>query len=211
MANFKVTNETHLPIHVAISWGGIIQDHVNDLQPGKTFNFAVPGGGWHDMTGIVSNGSNQINPKKSNVAAFANWILGGVTLATTVVSLALIPFTFGATTPLATASLLTLTTSAAAATAVSAATAASITTAVVSAVAFTADMVITGINAALHPVSISNLYGHDGYKITFTGAEVVGTLNNGMDTFTVTSFTPLSLSWENSKTHKKGVKTAPTS
>ena len=187
MTWFRVRNKSKLPIHVAISWGGIIQHHKNDIQPGGYCEWDVPGLGWHDMTGVVSNGSNQFDPSKDNLSAIGKWIIGGAGVLLAAGGIALLPFTGGSSTAMVVTG---------------------ISVAVSGAIVTTADIVVAGIHAALHPVSVSNLYGPDGYNVDFTGAEVIGTYDKDTKTFTVTDVTPLKLNWKNNNTGNSGTETA---
>jgi hypothetical protein len=182
MAWFRVWNKSpSVPVHVVVSWAGIIQHYHNDLRPGEYCEWHVPGLGWHDFTAIPSNGANQVDPAHDNIPSIAKFVIGGLSLGAVAVGgvIAFLPsggssvvFALGAG------------------------------AAIVSGLTFTGDAVVSGIDAALHPASVSNLYGPDGYNIEVRGGEVTGHTENGK--LLLTSYKPLVIHWHNNQSGTHG-------
>lgn len=188
MTWFRLRNNSPLPVNAAISWGGIIQHYKNNIPGGGGYaEWNVPGLGWHDIKIVPANGDNQFDPSKDNLSAIGQWALGAVGVAIAAGGLVLIPFTAGASTGV---------------------TVAGIGIAAGGAVITASDIVIAGINAALYPVSVSGLYGPDGYNFEVGGGEIVGTYDKDGKVLTVTQFKPLMVKWTNNKTHATGTETA---
>ncbi len=183
MAYFRVWNKSpSVPVHVVVSWAGIIQHYQNDLAPSGYTEWDVPGGGWHDFTAIPSNGSNQVNPSHDNLSSIAKFVIGGVSLAAVAVGgvVAFIPS--GGS---------------------SAVVAFGIGAAIVSGLTFAGDAVVSIIGAQLHPASVANLYGPDGYNIEVRGGEITGNVSADKKLL-LTGFTPLVVHWHNNNTNKEG-------
>lgn len=188
MAWFRFWNDSSaMPVHIAISWGGIIQHHRNDIPPGGYWEVNVPGLGWHGLDVRPSNGKNQFDPSKDNVSGIANIAIGAVATVVAAAGIILIPFTAGSSTFI---------------------TGAAIATAVGGGVVTATDIAFAIGDAVVNPVSMSNLYGPDGYNIHVKGGDLIGKYDDNSKKFTVTSFQPLLIEWHNNTSHSSGVETA---
>lgn len=185
MSNISVTNTTKLPIHIAMSWKGVIQYYVNDLQPGQSHNFNQFALGWSDFSAVVGTPENKFNHESdfANILAFGTALTG---LAVSIAGLVAIPFTGGASTPLVVIGI------AAAAAGVS-----------------LTGVVIEGIEGALMPASVKALFVSDQYTLNVGGGEVVGIHNEKEKTFQVTEIKPLSVGWKNNTSGSLGTEYAP--
>jgi len=154
MAWFRLRNNSAVPVNAALSWADFNEFYSNDIPPlytdkdGVTHSgyaeWDVGGAAWHSLTVTVSNGSNQFG--SNNAEAISEWVIGSVGVITTVVGTALIPFTGGLSA------------------AATAAGAAALAAAIGGAVVTIADITFAGVEFALKPVSIPNLYAPDGYN-----------------------------------------------
>jgi hypothetical protein len=176
MTWFRIKNKTNLPVHVVISQADIIYFHVNDLAPGGYWEADVGLGGY-DLTVVPSNGSNQIDPAKHNMSAVTGWVVGAAAVVVGAIGVVAIPFTAGTSV---------------------AWTIAAAGAAVAGAGATIADVTVAIADAVLNPVTISNLYGPDGYNFEIVGGEVIG--DKVGNTFTVTKINPFRVHWHNNKT-----------
>ena len=61
MAEIKVLNRAHVPIHGALSWGGNQMQSFNDLQVGSEHKFDV-GLGCTDIFVVVGSEGNKFDP-----------------------------------------------------------------------------------------------------------------------------------------------------
>jgi hypothetical protein len=184
MAWFRVWNKSpSLPVHVVVSWAGIIQHYHNDVPPGGYVEWNVPGVGWHDFTAIPSNGSNQVHPSTDNMASIAKFIIGGASLVAVAVGGIVAAIPSGGS---------------------SVVVAIGIGAAIASGMIFAGDVVVSIVDASLHPASASNLYGPDGYNIEVRGGKLIGQVSPDGSTLHVTGYEPLQVHWHNNNTGKEG-------
>lgn len=188
MAWFRFwNNSSAMPVHIAIEWGGILQHWKNDIPVGGYWEVNVPGLGWHAIEVRPSNGKNQYDPAKDNVFGIANIAIGSVAAVVAAAGIVLIPFTAGSS---------------------SFVTGAAIATAVGGGVVTATDIAFAIGDAVVNPVTLSNMYGPDGYNIHVRGGDLIGTYDENTGLFTVTGYQPLLVEWENNTSHSKGVETA---
>ena len=188
MAYFRFWNgSSAMPVHIALEWGGILQYYKNDMNPGDYWEYDVPGLGWHALEVRPSNGKNQFDPAKDNPFAIEKIVVGAVAVVVAGIGIALIPFTAGSSTFI---------------------TAGAIAVAVGGGVVTVTDIGFTIGDAVVNPVSVSNLYGPDGYNIHVKGGDLIGSYDANTKKFTVTGFQPLLVEWKNNNTGSNGVQTA---
>ena len=198
MAWFRLTNNAGVPVNAALSWADFNEFKANDIAPRHTdangnpqsgyAEWDVGGAAWHSLTAVVSNGKNQFG--SNNAEAISEWVIGSLGVIGTAAGIILIPFTGGLST------------------AMTAAGAAALATAVGGAVVTVADVVFAGVEFALKPVTIGNLYAPHGYNFTFSGGDVVYKQDeNDPNKIIVTGFTPLTVGWHNNETGSHGTVT----
>ncbi|TCK07611.1 hypothetical protein [Marinobacterium mangrovicola] len=190
MSNIKITNNTNLPIHICMTWKGIVQYYKNDLQPGESYNFDKFGMGWSDFHAVVGTESNKFNHDQdfANILSFGAAITGVVI---GVAGLVLVPFSGGSSTAL-----------------VAAGTALAISSTSVSA----ASVAIDGINGALLPASLKAIFVSDHYDISIYGGDILGDheKSDGEEKFVVSRIDPLRIEWKNLANGNTGIEVAPT-
>jgi hypothetical protein len=86
--------------------------------------------------------------------------------------------------------------------------AAGISLAVSGAVATATDIAFTIGDTIVNHVTLSNMYGPDGYDIHVRGDDLIGSYDPATGKFTVTGFHPLLVEWVNNTSHSNGVVTA---
>lgn len=187
MSNIAVTNNTRLPIHIAMTWKGIVQYYHNDLKPGETHNFDKFLTGWSDFHAVIATEENRFN-HDSDAGAILG--LGAVAagIVISVAGIALLPFSGGTS---------------------SAAVVAGIAIASTAGVISVAGAVIEGVEGILMPASVKALFVSDKYSISVEGGNIIGVFEEDSKTFTVTKVEPLSVHWKNEVSGNSGVETAP--
>ena len=189
MSDISVKNNTHLPIHIAMTWKGIVQYYRNDLPPGEMHNFDQFGTGWSDFTAVIGTDENKFN-HDSDAAAILGLaaVVGGIAMG--IAGLVLIPFTAGTS---ATATVI------------------GISVAISAGTVSLAGAVIEGVEGVLMPASVKALFVSDRYSLKVNGGNVIGTHDSETNTFTVSKIEPLVINWENKTAGTKGEETAPSS
>ncbi|OOZ39436.1 hypothetical protein BOW53_11525 [Solemya pervernicosa gill symbiont] len=185
MSNIQITNNTKLPIHVATSWANIVQEFINDVEPGDTVNLPAAGFGWQDLSIVTGTPENKINHNNdwSAVLGLGGAVLGGLG---TIAGVCLLPFSGGASTGIIAAG--------------AAATGAS----VISLSAGTAVMIG---EFQVHPVHITALWGPDGYTVNVDGGDIIGELNENKE-FVINDVKPIKAHWTNKTSGTKGTVTS---
>ena len=189
MSSIKVTNNTNLPIHICMTWKGIVQYYKNDLQPGESHNFDKFFTGWSDFSAVIGTEENKFNHDKdfSNILSFGTAITGAILSIT---GLVLAPVTGGGSVVLAMSGAAI----AAASTSVS-----------------IASVVIDGMNGVLMPASVKALFVSDKYTISLTGANILGdhVKSGDEEKFLVSKVEPLQIKWNNLTSGASGIEIAP--
>lgn len=186
MSNISVTNNTKLPIHIAMTWKGIVQYFHNDLKPGETHNFDKFFTGWSDFHAVVATEENRFSHDNDAAAILG---LGAVVagVVASVAGIALLPFSGGTSSAMVIAGIAV------------AGTAGAISV---------AGAVIEGIEGILMPASVKALFVSDKYTISVKGGNIIGVFEEDNKTFTVTKVEPLSVHWRNEISGNSGVETA---
>lgn len=187
MSNIKVTNNTNLPIHICMTWKGIVQYYKNDLQPGESFNFDKYFTGWSDFHAVVGTEENKFNHDQdfANIFNFAAAITG---VALSIAGLVLVPLSGGTS---------------------SALVAAGVAIAASSTSVAAASVVIDGLNGVLMPASLKGVFVSDIYEISVAGGDIRGQHTENSNTFVVSDVEPLSINWKNLTSGQVGTETAP--
>lgn len=201
MSEIKVTNNTNFPIHIAMSWKGIIQYFENDLLPGEEHNFDKFGTGWSDFTAVIASPDNKFS--YDGVAANVAGLVGiGISAIVATAGLILIPVTGGVSTTLTAGALATITTISA-------------VTAIAGSVITLGGIVLEGIDGVMQPASFKALFVSDRYKLSVEGGDLIGSPKtdengevlldeNGNATLIVTEIKPLVVKWTNLTSGKSG-------
>ncbi|HET6942974.1 MAG TPA: hypothetical protein VFH89_12500 [Sphingomicrobium sp.] len=182
MSYIMVINNSAWPLHGALSWAGIQQQCFNNLSKnGNTHDFVV-GAGWHDLTIVPGTKLNKYDENKNNSAAsIGNFMFKVLSLAN--------PAPLGlmiAIQPSITGDMLQLELDPNG--------------------KGSGDIEIRLANSdiQLKPVTVTGLYASDGYNVTVSGGEVLGTYDKAANVYTITKVNPLALNWENRTSHTKG-------
>ena len=175
MSKIKVTNNTNLPIHIAMTWAGIVQYYKNDLQPGASFDFSEFGTGWSDFTAVVGTPENEFS-HKMDATKIMSFVTAGAGILTSIAGIALIPFSGGASAGLVFAGLTV--------------TAASTTVAAT-------NVAIRGVEGEMSPATIKGLFVSDHYTMSVQGGNIIGSLDEDGQTFHVQKFEPLYVEYKN--------------
>lgn len=191
MAWFRITNNSRLPVHVQISWAGISEHYKNDLSPllptGERgyAEWDMGGAAAHDLTIVPASGTNQFTG--DNGTAAARWVVFGVGILTAIAGVVLLPFSLGGSAALV---------------------AAGITATVAGTAVTIADVVLTGLELSMEPVTIRNLYAPDGYNIDIGGG-AISYQEDDTDPakIIVTGISPLTVHWVNNTTKNSGTET----
>lgn len=187
MVYWRVHNYSPIPVHIAVSTAGYIQQYANDLPPHVGYwEYNFTDGIWHDFTAIPSNGSNQIHADQDNALKITEIVTGTVASLVAVASLPVAVLSGGSTAVI---------------------TAGAIVTAVGVLGAITA---IGGSVASdiLRKVTVGNLYAPYGYNFELNGAKANGTYDPATQEFTVTSYDPMTVHWHNNTTGSDGTERA---
>ncbi len=201
MSEIKVTNNTKYPIHIAMSWKGIVQYHKNNLLPGEEYNFSKFLTGWSDFTAVIASPENEFSDK-GNAANIAGLVGIGLSAVVATAGLILIPVTGGVSSSLTAAALATITTISA-------------TTAVLGGVITLGGIVLEGIDGVMQPASYKALFVSDKYKLSVEGGDLIGLPKtdengeilldeNGNATLIVSEIKPLIVKWKNLTSGKSG-------
>ncbi|NMO72894.1 hypothetical protein BCV02_01275 [Vibrio breoganii] len=184
MAKFRFWNNSpSLPVHIAITWGGIIQHYANDIPVGGYWEVDVPGGGWHDVQLRPGLRESRFDPKKDNVIAVAEIVIGSLAAVIAVAGVVLVPLTGGG----------------------SVVVAAGVVTATMGTVVTLTDIGFVIADRVVNPVSIAGLYGPDGYDIEVGGGDLTSDEDAATSTPIVRNIKPFVMKWKNNKTNSTGI------
>ena len=188
MSDICVTNNSGLPIHVAMSWKGVVQDYVNYLQPGDSHQFDRFYRGRFDFTAVVATKDNSF-AQNSDVMSASGLVKIGSELTKTIEGLVVIPSMGGlaeiASSPLKTSIPIT----------------ASGPTTMLDTVH------VEGAEGVLLPTHVKALFVADSYRICVRGGEIVGRFDAPNNTFSMREINPIRVYWKNKTRDLSGTET----
>ncbi len=166
MSFIQVTNESAVPLNVALYWSNVVQQFKNELAPRETVKFEV-GAGWHDLIATIDTENNRFS-FDANVGAVTAWgaTVGGLVVAA--VGVGALVASGGASAPVTVPVII-----------------GGIATAVGAGVALVGAAEIVG-DAWLHPATVKGLFAPDGHDVRIRGGSVEGNFDPARNTIEVT-------------------------